>query len=156
MSGNTHPDKTFIGRIERRFDFLGYHFSPEGLTLAAKTIEQFVARAFRLYEQEPGETEASSRFGLYVRRWVRWVARAPHPQRTSNDACRWLGSIYLNAPASGITDARGRCGGSPPYICAAGICRPLNLNLPTSQTTISSNGGRSWRIFALIPADPVP
>ncbi len=27
-----HPDKTFIGRIERGFDFLGYHFGPEGLT----------------------------------------------------------------------------------------------------------------------------
>jgi hypothetical protein len=26
-----HPDKTFIGRIEKGFDFLGYHFSPEGL-----------------------------------------------------------------------------------------------------------------------------
>ncbi len=68
-----HPDKTFIGRIERGFDFLGYHFGPEGLTLAAKTIEQFVARAIRLYEQEPGKTFASSRLGLYVRRWVRWA-----------------------------------------------------------------------------------
>jgi hypothetical protein len=29
-----HPDKTFIGRIERGFDFLGYHFSPDGLTAA--------------------------------------------------------------------------------------------------------------------------
>ncbi len=46
-----HPDKTFIGRIERGFDFLSYPFGPEGLTLAAKTIEQFVARAIRLYEQ---------------------------------------------------------------------------------------------------------
>ncbi len=26
-----HPDKTFIGRIERGFDFLGYHFGPAGL-----------------------------------------------------------------------------------------------------------------------------
>jgi hypothetical protein len=25
-----HPDKTFIGQIGKRFDFLGYHFSPEG------------------------------------------------------------------------------------------------------------------------------
>ncbi len=32
-----HPDKTFIGRIERGFDFLGYHFGPEGLTSAART-----------------------------------------------------------------------------------------------------------------------
>ncbi len=45
-----------------------YHFGPEGLTLAAKTIEQFIARAIRLYEHEPGEVSASSRLGLYVRR----------------------------------------------------------------------------------------
>ncbi len=64
-----HPDKTFIGRVERGFDFLGYHFGPEGFTVAAKAIEQFVERALRLYEQEPGEVSASSRLGLYVRRW---------------------------------------------------------------------------------------
>ncbi len=29
--------------------------------------------AIRLYEQEPGEALASSRLGLYVRRWVRWA-----------------------------------------------------------------------------------
>ena len=33
-----HPDKTFIGRIERGFDFLGYHFSPGGLSLAPKRM----------------------------------------------------------------------------------------------------------------------
>jgi len=81
-----HPDKAFIGRIEKGFDFLGYHFGPEGLTLAEKTIEQFVARATRLYEQEPGEALASTRFGLYVQRWVRWagaglgVARGDNPK----------------------------------------------------------------------------
>jgi hypothetical protein len=31
------PEETFIGRIERGFDFLRYHFGPEGLTLAART-----------------------------------------------------------------------------------------------------------------------
>ena len=36
-------------------------------------LEGFVARAIRLYEQEPGEADASSRLGLYVRRWVRRV-----------------------------------------------------------------------------------
>ncbi len=37
----------------------------------------FVARAIRLYEQEPGGgAEASTRFGLYVRRWVRWTGAA--------------------------------------------------------------------------------
>ncbi len=68
-----HPDKTFIGRIERGFDFLGYHFRPHRLSVAAKTIENIVARAIRLYEQEPGEACASARLGLYVERWVRWA-----------------------------------------------------------------------------------
>ncbi len=35
--------------------------------------DRFVVRAIRLYEQGPGEADASARFGLYVRRWVRWT-----------------------------------------------------------------------------------
>ena len=31
-----HPGKTFIGRIEKGFDWLGYHLCPNGLRLAAK------------------------------------------------------------------------------------------------------------------------
>ena len=75
-----HPDKTFIGRIERGFDFLGYHFGPDGLSVAAKTIENFIARAIRLYEQEPGEADASTRLGSYVRRWVRWTRAGFYPR----------------------------------------------------------------------------
>ena len=37
-----HPDKTFIGRIEKGFDWLGYHLSSAGVRLAAKTIHNFV------------------------------------------------------------------------------------------------------------------
>ena len=33
-----HPDKTFIGRIEKGFDFLGYHFGPEGLSVTKNTV----------------------------------------------------------------------------------------------------------------------
>ncbi len=69
-----HPEKTIIGRVEKGFDFLGYHISPEGLSLAKKTVENFVARATRLYEQEPREPHDSSRLGLYVGRWCRMGA----------------------------------------------------------------------------------
>ncbi len=41
--------------------------------MAKKTIEIFVARAIRLYEQEPGEACASARLGSYVQRWLRWT-----------------------------------------------------------------------------------
>lgn len=60
-------------RIERGFDFLGYQFGPEGLNVALKTVEKFVERAIRLYEQEPEEALASARLGLYLRRRVRWA-----------------------------------------------------------------------------------
>jgi len=32
-----HPGKIFIGRIAGGFDFLGYHFSADSLTVAAGT-----------------------------------------------------------------------------------------------------------------------
>jgi len=70
---NKHPDKTFIGRIEKGFDFLGYHFSPAGLTVAKATIQKFVERAYRLYEQDLEEPRGLSALVLYVRRWVKWV-----------------------------------------------------------------------------------
>jgi hypothetical protein len=79
-----HPDKTFIGRIEKGFDFLGYHFSPDGLSVAEKTIGKFLARAVQLYEQEQEEPFSSPLFGLYVRRWVSWV------RGTAINTASWL------------------------------------------------------------------
>ncbi len=64
-----HPEKTIIGRIEKGFDFLGYHISPEGLSLAKKTVGNFVERAARLYEQEPEGGVSPRRLGLYVNKW---------------------------------------------------------------------------------------
>lgn len=44
-----HPDKTFVGRIEKGFDFLGYHFGDGPLRLAAQTVRKHVERLLRLY-----------------------------------------------------------------------------------------------------------
>ena len=32
------------------FDFLGYHFGPDGLSLARKLIDNYIQKALRLYE----------------------------------------------------------------------------------------------------------
>lgn len=64
-----HPDKTLIGRTERGFDFLGYHFSPEGLSIAYKTIERFSERIALLYEQGAD----INRIGQYVLKWLQWT-----------------------------------------------------------------------------------
>ncbi len=63
-----------MGRIERGFDFLGYRFGPAAVSVAVKSVERFVARAIRLYEQEPGAALASARLDSYVRRRFRCVA----------------------------------------------------------------------------------
>ena len=68
-----HPDKTFIGRIERGFDFLGYHFSPAGLAVAKKTVANFIEKASLLYEQERRAAPAASPLEMYVMQWLKWA-----------------------------------------------------------------------------------
>ena len=63
------PNKTFVGRISKGFDFLGYWFGPEGVRVAMRTVERFAERVNRLYEQGAEE----GRIGEYVRRWWGWV-----------------------------------------------------------------------------------
>lgn len=68
-----HPDKTFIGRVVRGFDFLGYHFSPEGLTVAKPTIRKFIEKASRLYEQKRRAPDRDTALEMYVARWRGWA-----------------------------------------------------------------------------------
>jgi hypothetical protein len=68
-----HPDKTFAGRIERGFTFLGYWITKEGVTeVAPSTYDAFQARLVRLYAQNARLEETRRGVELYVRRWKRW------------------------------------------------------------------------------------
>ncbi|EBH8951723.1 transposase [Salmonella enterica subsp. diarizonae serovar 48:i:z] len=46
-----HPDKTFIGRITRGFDWLGAWFEPGAAGLAPRSLRLHRERCLRLYEQ---------------------------------------------------------------------------------------------------------
>ncbi len=91
-----HPDKTFIGRIEKGFDFLGYHFTRAGLTVARTTIKRFNERAARLYEQDRREPSGPSRLGRYVRRWIGWAKCRSHPNEP--DHPKQIVSSKANGP----------------------------------------------------------
>ena len=54
------------------FDFLGYHFGPDGLSLARKLIDNYIQKALRLYEQEPLESR-DRRLEEYTKHWLRWT-----------------------------------------------------------------------------------
>lgn len=63
-------DKTYIGRISKGFDFLGYRFDERGIVgLTSKTVDKFLVRGTRLYEQGASD----QRIRCYVRRWITWV-----------------------------------------------------------------------------------
>jgi hypothetical protein len=68
-----HPEKTYIGRAAKGFDFLGYRLSPRGLAVARQTRERFVMRAARLQEQERTGRKPPGSLGAYVRRWCCWA-----------------------------------------------------------------------------------
>jgi hypothetical protein len=71
------PDKTFIGKISRGWDFLGYHFDGKQLTVAAKTVQKHVLHYRQLYEllrkKKATSDEMALALGQYVKRWQRWV-----------------------------------------------------------------------------------
>lgn len=64
-----HPDKTFIGKVDRGFDFLGYFLKPGMLNVSISTLKRFAQRIAQLYEQGADIV----RIGEYVRHWCMWV-----------------------------------------------------------------------------------
>jgi hypothetical protein len=96
-----HPDKTAMGRVTRGFDFLGYHLTPTGLSLAAQTLAHCAGKALRLYEQEPPPLRVR-RLGEYLSRWHGWAL--------SGGLAGALADVVGGAAISPI----GFCGGTSP------------------------------------------
>ena len=69
----THPEKTWVGKSEQGFDFLGYRLNQDTVTVANATVERCVTRIRWLQEQERGRPSRSSSLGVYVSRWWRWA-----------------------------------------------------------------------------------
>jgi hypothetical protein len=105
-----HPDKTFIGRIEKGFDFLGYRLWPDRIAVAEATVERFRARLTQLYEQEGGRPHAAAPLGSYVRRWLSWATCSPdvHASRASDIAwtCELCTCPHVPKPLSWMTTIR--------------------------------------------------
>ncbi|MCP4412636.1 MAG: hypothetical protein GY808_08745, partial [Gammaproteobacteria bacterium] len=99
-----HPDKTFIGKVERGFDFLGYFIKPGVLRVSRITFVRFTERISRLYEQGADYL----RIEEYVKHWFKWVRTGiaglaklkvkgcikKHPHPSANEECRCL---YIEA-----------------------------------------------------------
>jgi hypothetical protein len=115
----THAAHKIIGRIERGFDFLGYHFSPAVLTVAKQTIANFIEKASRLYEQKRSAVLAVTALEMYVRRWLRWANGGlviPRAARHTRTDCSHLGGwreVIGNSKKCLLIDFAG-CRSPPP------------------------------------------
>ncbi|EBI7650076.1 transposase, partial [Salmonella enterica] len=69
-----HPDRTYIGRITRGFDWPGAWFEPGSAGLAPRSLRLHRERCLRLYEQacRQGLTheESMTRVHDYRKRWL--------------------------------------------------------------------------------------
>lgn len=71
----THPDKTFIGSIEKGFDWMGFWFTHLGCTqVAPRALNNHRQKRIRLYEQirKLPAQEQAIRMRRYVTRWEQW------------------------------------------------------------------------------------
>jgi len=79
------PLLTIGWKIAKGFDFLGYSFEPKGLSIAPKTLANFLDRITQLYEQGADVR----RIGKYVRNWWRWVRAGVEIGVQNNKMEKW-------------------------------------------------------------------
>ena len=92
-----HPDKTFIGRLERGFDFLGIQFTATGETSpSAVSLARRKEKTARLYEQgasTPTTTfvEVNQRIERHQQNWLRYlqgILGIDHPATKNHEPSR--------------------------------------------------------------------
>ena len=120
-----HPDKTFIGRTEKGFQFLGYWITPERLTIARETVQNAKQKAARLYEQGA----SNERIGEYWRHWVGWVNGGFDGQLPSNPTTEaGLGTCSL--------DQSGHAAGAVPTGSSQMGRRSSYIDLPNREVQL--------------------
>ncbi len=67
-----HPQKTFIGRATKGFNFLGYHIKPKKIQLSIQTIKNLAEGIRRRLYEQTGPTSQDP-VGAYLTRWHNWT-----------------------------------------------------------------------------------
>ena len=88
----SHPDKTFIGRCEKSFSFLGFQFCKQVLMISKASFENHQAKRLQLQEQQV----PLQRLVDYGRRWLGWFT-----------AGVTLASGYAESIKAGLADGVG-------------------------------------------------
>ena len=97
-----HPDKTFIGRIERGFDFVGYQFGVDGsLSPSRRAVARLAENISRLYERGADK----DRVGRYVENWSRWLLAGMRDRPKDGKARDEKGRVGAREPGEVVKKA---------------------------------------------------
>ena len=121
-----HPDKTFIGKIDKGFDWMGFFFTAEGCSaVAPRAYANHVIKLRRLYEHARRDTleQVSLRVAGYQKRWETWVrAWAPGD-----------GLVSRRRGTAMAAEDRQTCVGPPPIMgrtCLTEVRPAISQRLP--------------------------
>lgn len=129
-----HPDKTFIGRTERGFDWMGIQFNGSGIEgVAPRALANHRERCRRLYEQvwRHGKKKTLARVSAYVKRWTIWRNSMTDSVKRDNRPGWWQARLWW---LSGLLVLMGLTAFSPAYALPACGAALGHLN-PTSTMT---------------------
>ena len=62
-------DKTWIGRVAKGFDFLGYRLSPDEVSVAVRSFKRMTEKLKLLVDQDADQARRRS----YVTHWIKWA-----------------------------------------------------------------------------------
>ncbi|HFI5337031.1 TPA: reverse transcriptase domain-containing protein [Serratia liquefaciens] len=114
-----HPDKTFMGRTERGYDWMGAQMNDAGVEgIARRARSNHVERCRRLYGRVRGLPAAlrRARMAAYRKRWMVWAAclcaamthgTASSALNTTTQAATAISNSYKSVPG-GKMDPRGQ------------------------------------------------
>ena len=68
-----------MGRVDKGFNFLGYHFKPDVLTINTISIARCVTKLLRLFEQGASVKRCIE----YCQRWIKYALAALKKQLTT-------------------------------------------------------------------------
>lgn len=109
-----HPDKTFIGRTAKGFDWMGAQLGASGVTgVAPRALANHCAKVRRLYEQTwLSRTTRQAKVSVYRARWMKWALVAVGLQWGDVCAVELAGGL---SPVLGTIRANPSGGVTPPF-----------------------------------------
>ncbi|EJN6713335.1 hypothetical protein NQN45_004200 [Vibrio vulnificus] len=97
-----HPDKTFIGRIDKGFDWMGFQFTRDGIVdIAPRSLKKILENIQRLYEQAP------QRVAEYLNRSLSYFIATTHSTGVRPPASDRVSVSLNHSPGRTIIDGYG-------------------------------------------------